>query len=59
MIAQEVEEIVPELVNTSPDGIKLVNYSQITALLIEAIKEQNTTINELKLEVNKLKNKFI
>jgi hypothetical protein len=57
MIAQEVEKITPELVDTSPDGIKSVNYSQMTALLIEAIKEQNNTINQLKIDIDMLKNK--
>ena len=57
MIAQEVEKVVPELVNTSLDGIKSVNYSQITALLIEAIKEQNIVISNLKSDVEILKQK--
>jgi hypothetical protein len=48
LIAQEVEEVIPELVNTSESGIKSVNYAQITGLLIQAIKEQNDIINNLK-----------
>jgi hypothetical protein len=57
MIAQEVEKITPELVDTSSDGIKSVNYSQMTALLIEAIKEQNNRINQLKTDIDMLKSK--
>jgi hypothetical protein len=54
VIAQEVEEIIPELVSES-DGIKNVTYGNITALLIEAIKEQQDQINTLKQEIENLK----
>ena len=40
VIAQEVEDVLPEAVETGADGYKSVNYSNITPLLIEAIKEQ-------------------
>ena len=39
MIAQDVEKILPELVNETSDGIKALNYNGITALLVEAVKE--------------------
>jgi molybdopterin-binding protein len=48
LIAQEVEGVVPELVFTMGTGIKGVKYQQLTGLLIEAIKEQQNTILELK-----------
>jgi hypothetical protein len=48
VIAQEVEEIAPQLVHTHEDGMKSVAYGNITAVLIEAIKEQQKQINELK-----------
>ena len=45
VIAQEVEEIIPELVFTNEvDGYKGVRYQEISALLIEAIKEQQLII---------------
>jgi hypothetical protein len=47
-IAQEVEVVVPELVFTDENGIKSVAYANTVALLIEAIKEQQVQINELK-----------
>lgn len=47
-IAQEVEQVVPELVFTDENGIKSVAYANTVALLIEAIKEQQTQINQLK-----------
>ena len=56
-IAQEVEEICPELVLTKEDGYKAVNYAQSVSLLVEAIKEQNKLIVQLQEEVQLLKNK--
>jgi hypothetical protein len=56
LIAQEVEKVIPELVETD-NGIKSVSYSNMIGLLIEAIKEQQNQIEELKLEINILKNK--
>jgi len=53
VIAQEVEEIMPEIVHTNDDGIKSVNYNGIIGLLVEAIKEQQNQIEELKSQINK------
>jgi len=48
-IAQEVEEIIPELVFTNEvDGYKGVNYAEMTAVLVEAVKEQQNMITNLK-----------
>ncbi len=41
VIAQEVEAVYPQLINTSSDGYKGVDYSKFTPILIEAIKELN------------------
>ena len=48
VIAQEVEEVLPELVNINDNGIKSVKYSNIVGVLIEAIKEQQGQIDALK-----------
>ena len=48
VIAQEIEEVLPELVNTDKDGVKSVNYNGIIGFLINAIKEQQKHIDELK-----------
>ena len=56
LIAQEVEKIIPEVVFTDRDGYKSVSYPNITAVLIEAIKEQQQDINKLKEEVKELQN---
>jgi len=47
VIAQEIEEILPEVVHTDSDGMKSVAYGNIVGLLIEAIKEQQEQINKL------------
>jgi hypothetical protein len=49
VIAEEVADIVPEIINFTKYGkADSVSYGRITALLIEAIKEQQQQINELK-----------
>jgi hypothetical protein len=63
LIAQEVETVIPEVVfnNTteSADGqtdeFKTISYQNIVAVLIEAIKEQQIQINELRDAIEKLK----
>jgi predicted nucleic acid-binding Zn-ribbon protein len=51
VIAQDVEKVVPEIVSSSY-GSKTVSYDSLIPLLIEAIKEQQTQINELKSKLN-------
>lgn len=55
LIAQEVENVIPELVITNSEGIKGVKYGNIVALLIEAVKEQQAEIDSLKVEIENLK----
>lgn len=52
LIAQEVEKIIPELVEEQSDGLKTINYSSIIAFLIEAIKQQDNRILELERKLN-------
>ena len=47
LIAQQVEKVLPELVETSDDGIKSVSYGNIIGVLVEAIKEQQKLIDKL------------
>ena len=54
VIAQEVEEILPEIVDTRSDGYKAVDYPKLTALLIQSVKEQQIIINDLKSRIEKL-----
>lgn len=57
VIAEDVDQVVPELVFRDPDTkqVQGVDYSRLTALLIEAIKSQQAEIQQLKVEVLQLK----
>jgi hypothetical protein len=65
VIAQEVQAVMPELVNTDPKGMLSVNYQGMTPYLIESIKQlkkenddlkqQIATLNTLKADVEALK----
>ena len=50
VVAQEIEEVYPQLVETREDGYKAVKYEKLVPLLIESIKE-------LKKEIDNIKNK--
>ena len=51
VIAQEIEKVLPEVVVDRDNGYKAVRYEKIVALLIEAVKEQQSQIDELKLDL--------
>ncbi len=59
LIAQEVEKVVPEVVNTDKEGYKSLSYDKLTAVLIEAVKELKKSneiqIAELGAEISALK----
>ena len=56
VIAQEVEKVVPEVVTYAEDIDQYgVSYGNLTALLIEAVKEQQSTIDNLIIELKELK----
>ena len=48
VIAQEIEAVLPEVVETREDGYKAVDYKKIVPLLIEGIKDLQKQIDELK-----------
>jgi hypothetical protein len=52
VIAQEVQKIIPEIVNTNENGSMSLSYDSIIGLLIEAIKEQQGSIRELEKKIN-------
>jgi hypothetical protein len=61
LIAQEVEKVVPELIveeKIEDQKLKTVEYGNLTALLVEAIKEQQEQINSLKETVQELSTKL-
>ena len=47
LIAQEVEEVYPELVTESKDGYKKIDYPKMIPILLEAIKELKARVEEL------------
>ena len=55
LIAQEVKEVMPELVREDRQGDLGINYSKLTTVLIEAMKEQQKMIEDLQKEVQDLK----
>ncbi len=50
VIAQEVETVLPEAVQTDEEGFKSVAYGNLVGLLIESIKELKAEVIELKLK---------
>ena len=47
VVAQEIEEILPELVTTRGTGYKAVKYEKIVPLLIESIKELQKKVQKI------------
>lgn len=57
LIAQDVEQVLPELVVTNDDGYKAVDYSQLPLLTIQAVKElkeENDALKSRLAEVERL-----
>ena len=53
-IAQEIGEVLPECVSGGSDNLMGVDYSRLTAVLVEAMKSQQTEIETLKSAIAKL-----
>lgn len=58
LIAQQVEDVFPEIVYTDKNGLKSMTYDKLTSVLIEAIKELNDKVETLNTIIN-AKNKEI
>ena len=54
-IAQEVQEVYPELITEDTNGYLSLNYQQLTAVLSSQINDLYSIIDELKLEISRLK----
>ncbi len=52
LIAQEVEELFPELVKTDSKGMKSIDYSRLSVVLIQAFKEQQQIITKQSSDLN-------
>ena len=48
VIAQEVEEVIPEVIKETEDGIKTVDYARLVSVLINAVNELKAEVDELK-----------
>ncbi len=62
MIAQEVEKIIPQIVGTwklndEITDAKSLEYQRIVPYLVEAMKEQQKQIEQLKSDINYLKSR--
>jgi len=57
-IAQQLKEVLPEVVHENEDGIHSVAYGNITALLVEAVKEQQEIISQLEERITNLENRL-
>jgi len=58
LVAQDVETVAPELVHEDEDGYKHIRYQHLTALLAEAIKEQDAVVQALSAKVAALQAKL-
>jgi len=58
IIAQEVEGVFPELVTQNADGYKGVSYGKFSAVLIEAIKEQQLMIDQQQQVIDDLEERL-
>ena len=54
-IAQEVKELVPNAVTGSEKDMYQMDYSKLVVHLVAGMKEQQTQIDALQSEINKLK----
>jgi hypothetical protein len=62
MIAQDVERVIPEIVETGEDGYKSLEYTKLAPILIQALKElneqKNNEIQLLQQEIDDLENRL-
>ena len=55
LMAQEVQKVIPSAVRQSTTGYLQVDYKKVTPLLVQALKEKDSEIQELKKELKQLK----
>jgi hypothetical protein len=58
-VAQDVEQVFPEWVKTTPAGVKAVNPAGLEALLVEAVRELATRCDRLESEVADLRGQSV
>ena len=57
-IAQDMENVFPELVRTEKNGYKSIAYDNLTPVLVEAIKEQQKIISNQTAEINAIESEL-
>ena len=55
MVAQEVEKVLPEVIQIRSDGIKAVAYDKVVSLLVQGIKELSQKVDKQDKEIKRLK----
>lgn len=58
LIAQELQKVYPEMLSQGSDGFLKVDYTQLSAVLIQAIKEQQQQIKTQAQEIEDLKKRM-
>jgi hypothetical protein len=58
LIAQEVQAVLPEAVSEDREGHMSLAYDSITALLVEAVKEQAAQIKEQAAQIKALQQRI-
>ena len=56
LIAQDVEEHYPDMISDDKDGYKGIRYTEMIPVLVSAIKEQQSIIDDLKSRIETLEN---
>jgi hypothetical protein len=61
VVAEDVDQVVPEIVSHDPRSLEVqgVDYSRLAALLIEAVKSQQSEIQELKAQIEQLRSNSV
>ncbi len=54
-IAQEVEKVLPALVNTDAEGYKSVNYVAVVPVLVKSLQEKDAEVKKLQTEMEQMK----
>ena len=55
LVAQEVEKVLPEVIQIRSDGIKAVAYDKVVSLLVQGIKELSQKVDKQDKEIKRLK----
>lgn len=53
-LAQEVEKVIPDAVTTNSEGHKLINYTAMIPMLVQAIQDLQTTVEHQALKIEEL-----